>query len=160
MNLIVALPAGPTIRPPPSSQQLRCPVFMFLLFFLPWAAGTSFGLPELQLGIIPGFGGTQRLPRAVGLQKAVEMMLTSAPIKAEAAAKLGLVDLLAPPQQLLGAAKQLALEIAGALFCVGVNSMVWCVRMCGGLGSAGPTKGQVGPGLLSNAVACRISSCS
>jgi enoyl-CoA hydratase/carnithine racemase len=133
---------------------------MFLLFFLPWAAGTSFGLPELQLGIIPGFGGTQRLPRAVGLQKAVEMMLTSAPIKAEAAAKLGLVDLLAPPQQLLGAAKQLALEIAGALFCVGVNSMVWCVRMCGGLGSAGPTKGQVGPGLLSNAVACRISSCS
>lgn len=39
-------------------------------------AGTSFGLPELQLGIIPGFGGTQRLPRAVGLQKAVGMMLT------------------------------------------------------------------------------------
>jgi len=39
-------------------------------------AGTSFGLPELQLGIIPGFGGTQRLPRAVGLKKAVEMMLT------------------------------------------------------------------------------------
>lgn len=42
----------------------------------PTLAGTSFGLPELQLGIIPGFGGTQRLPRAVGLKKAVEMMLT------------------------------------------------------------------------------------
>lgn len=39
--------------------------------------GTRLGLPELQLGIIPGFGGTQRLPRLVGLQKAVEMMLTS-----------------------------------------------------------------------------------
>lgn len=39
------------------------------------------GLPELQLGIIPGFGGTQRLPRLVGLPKALQMMLTSQPIK-------------------------------------------------------------------------------
>ena len=76
------------------------------------AAGTSFGLPELQLGIIPGFGGTQRLPRAVGLQKAAEMMLTSTPIKDGAARKLGLVDEVVPPQQLLEAAKKLALDIA------------------------------------------------
>ena len=39
--------------------------------------GTRLGLPELQLGIMPGFGGTQRLPRLVGLQKGIEMMLTS-----------------------------------------------------------------------------------
>eukprot|EP00198_Chlamydomonas_reinhardtii_P010029 XP_001699366.1 predicted protein [Chlamydomonas reinhardtii] len=45
--------------------------------------GTKLGLPELTLGIIPGFGGTQRLPRLVGLAKGCEMMLTSAPIKAE-----------------------------------------------------------------------------
>ncbi|GBF93062.1 hypothetical protein Rsub_05673 [Raphidocelis subcapitata] len=68
------------------------------------AEGARMGLPELQLGIIPGFGGTQRLPRLVGLQKAIEMMLTSAPIKAEAAKKLGLADALA--------AKQHALDIA------------------------------------------------
>ena len=50
------------------------------------------GLPELSLGIIPGFGGTQRLPRLVGVQTALQMMLTSKPLKAPAAAKAGLVD--------------------------------------------------------------------
>ncbi|KAI8468942.1 MAG: ClpP/crotonase-like domain-containing protein [Monoraphidium minutum] len=75
--------------------------------------GSRLGLPELQLGIIPGFGGTQRLPRLVGLQKAIEMMLTSAPIKAEAGAKLGLVDVLVDSADgLLPAAKALALDIA------------------------------------------------
>jgi enoyl-CoA hydratase/carnithine racemase len=86
--------------------------------------GTSFGLPELQLGIIPGFGGTQRLPRTVGLQKAVEMMLTSTPIKDRAALKLGLVDEVVPAAQLLEAAKQMALDIAGA--------GIWCT-WCAGL---------------------------
>ncbi|EFN52227.1 hypothetical protein CHLNCDRAFT_59763 [Chlorella variabilis] len=74
--------------------------------------GTSFGLPELQLGIIPGFGGTQRLPRAVGLQKAVEMMLTSTPIKDRAARELGLADEVVPPGQLLEVAKRVAFDIA------------------------------------------------
>jgi enoyl-CoA hydratase/carnithine racemase len=49
-------------------------------------------LAVLQLGIIPGFGGTQRLPRLVGLQKAAEMMLTSKPISEKAAKAAGLVD--------------------------------------------------------------------
>jgi len=77
------------------------------------AKGARMGLPELQLGIIPGFGGTQRLPRLVGLQKAIEMMLTSKPVKAEAAAKLGLVDALVDsPAALLDAARARALAIA------------------------------------------------
>lgn len=75
-------------------------------------AGTNLGLPELSLGILPGFGGTQRLPRLVGLQQAVQMMLTSKPIKEAAALKLGLVEGVVPAAELLGAARALALEIA------------------------------------------------
>ncbi|PON88350.1 Crotonase [Trema orientale] len=69
------------------------------------------GLPELQLGVIPGFGGTQRLPRLVGLSKSLEMMLTSKPVKGEEAFSLGLVDALVPPNELVSTARQWALEI-------------------------------------------------
>jgi enoyl-CoA hydratase/3-hydroxyacyl-CoA dehydrogenase len=78
--------------------------------------GARMGLPELQLGIIPGFGGTQRLPRLVGLQKSIEMMLTSKPVRAEQAAKLGLVDQLVDnPSDLLPAARAHALDVARGL---------------------------------------------
>ena len=70
------------------------------------------GLPELQLGILPGFGGTQRLPRLVGLQTGLKMILTSAPLAAEKAVKAGLIDEIAPPDALLPRAKALALAIA------------------------------------------------
>ncbi|KAI0496784.1 hypothetical protein KFK09_023108 [Dendrobium nobile] len=70
------------------------------------------GLPELSLGVIPGFGGTQRLPRLVGLQKAIEMMLLSKPIKAKEGYGNGLVDTIAPPEELLTVARRWALEIA------------------------------------------------
>ncbi|KAG7026314.1 hypothetical protein SDJN02_12815, partial [Cucurbita argyrosperma subsp. argyrosperma] len=69
------------------------------------------GLPELQLGLIPGFGGTQRLPRLVGLSKALEMMLTSKPIKGQEAHSLGLVDAIVPPDELINTARRWALEI-------------------------------------------------
>ncbi|KEH37224.1 putative 3-hydroxyacyl-CoA dehydrogenase, Hydro-lyase, Isomerase [Medicago truncatula] len=69
------------------------------------------GLPELQLGVIPGGGGTQRLPRLVGLAKALEMMLTSKAIKAEEAHSLGLVDALVSRDKLVSAARQWALDI-------------------------------------------------
>ncbi|KAL0323451.1 UNVERIFIED_CONTAM: Glyoxysomal fatty acid beta-oxidation multifunctional protein MFP-a [Sesamum angustifolium] len=67
------------------------------------------GLPELQLGIIPGFGGTQALPRLVGIAKA--LMLTSKPVKGEEALSLGLVDALASPNELVNTARQWALDI-------------------------------------------------
>ncbi|KAL3583026.1 hypothetical protein D5086_017358 [Populus alba] len=68
-------------------------------------------LPELQLGLIPGFGGTQRLPRLVGITKALEMMLTSKPVKGEEAHALGLVDAVVSPNELLSTARQWALDI-------------------------------------------------
>jgi len=75
--------------------------------------GAQLGLPELQLGIIPGFGGTARLPRLVGLEKGLTMMLRSKNIKAEEAMKSGLIDsIVAKPEDLLPAAKALALDIA------------------------------------------------
>jgi 3-hydroxyacyl-CoA dehydrogenase len=53
------------------------------------APGTMIGLPEVNLGLLPGAGGTQRLPRVVGAAKALEMIVSGAPIKAEEAFKLG-----------------------------------------------------------------------
>lgn len=74
--------------------------------------GAQLGLPELQLGVIPGFGGTQRLPRLVGLETSLKMMLQSKPINAEEGHKLGLVDAIVPKDRLLAAATKLALDIA------------------------------------------------
>jgi len=73
------------------------------------------GLPELQLGIIPGFGGTQRLPRLVGLKKGLEMMLTSKPLSAKDALRNGLVDEIVKKENLLSAARSIAVEIADGL---------------------------------------------
>lgn len=71
------------------------------------------GLPELQLGIIPGFGGTQRLPRLVGLQTGLELILTSKSVKGSKAHSIGLVDEIAgTPQDLLQVAKRVGLELA------------------------------------------------
>ncbi|KAF8011152.1 hypothetical protein BT93_J1695 [Corymbia citriodora subsp. variegata] len=72
---------------------------------------SQLGLPELQLGVIPGFGGTQRLPRLVGLSKSLEMMLTSKPVKGEEAFGLGLVDAIVSPNELVATARRWALDI-------------------------------------------------
>ncbi|KAI7732668.1 hypothetical protein M8C21_024517 [Ambrosia artemisiifolia] len=78
------------------------------------APGTQLGLPELSLGIMPGFGGTQRLPRLLGLPKAIDIMLSSKPILSEEGKKLGLIDAIVPPQDLLKVSRQWALDIAEA----------------------------------------------
>ncbi len=69
------------------------------------------GLPEVKLGLLPGATGTQRLPRLVGVEKALDMMLSGDPIGAGAAADAGLVDRLTPAEHLLDAALAYALEL-------------------------------------------------
>uniref|UniRef100_A0A5B7A497 Putative Enoyl-CoA hydratase/isomerase family n=1 Tax=Davidia involucrata TaxID=16924 RepID=A0A5B7A497_DAVIN len=76
------------------------------------APKAQLGLPELTLGIIPGFGGTQRLPRLVGLSKALEMILLSKPIMSEEGKKLGLIDAVVSSEELLRVSRLWALEIA------------------------------------------------
>ena len=70
------------------------------------------GLPELQLGLIPGFAGTQRLPRYVGMPKAAEMILTSEPISGEEAVSYGLANRSYSEEELLPATLELAKKIA------------------------------------------------
>ena len=72
---------------------------------------TMFALPEVKLGLLPGLGGTQRLPRVVGLQKSLEMILTGKNIYAKPAKKIGLVDALIHPDGLREAAKKAALSL-------------------------------------------------
>jgi enoyl-CoA hydratase len=71
-----------------------------------------FGQPELALGVIPGAGGTQRLPRRVGVGRAMEIVLTGRRVPAEEAARIGLVDRLVPSERTLAAALELAAGIA------------------------------------------------
>jgi len=70
------------------------------------------GQPEVNLGIIPGYGGTQRLARLVGRGKAKQMILTGDPIVAAEAYRIGLVDEVYPPEELLPKAKEMAQKIA------------------------------------------------
>ena len=76
------------------------------------AAGATLGLTEIDLAIIPGGGGTQRLPRLVGRGKALELILTGARIPADEALRIGLVERVVPAGQALAAATELARTIA------------------------------------------------
>ncbi len=76
------------------------------------AESATFGQPEINLGIIPGFGGTQRLPRLVGEAKALEMNLTGDPITAEEAYEVGLATRVVPDHELLDTALAWARKLA------------------------------------------------
>jgi len=77
------------------------------------ATSAKLGLPEVGLGVIPGFGGTQRLARRVGIGRARELVYTGNVIAAEQALRIGLVNAVAAPPDLLPAARAVADKIAG-----------------------------------------------
>jgi len=72
------------------------------------------GLPEIKLGVMPGFGGTQRLVRLVGTTRALAMVLSGEPIKAEAALGMGLVNQVVPRDQLEDAVNAMARPLVSA----------------------------------------------
>jgi len=75
------------------------------------SSGAKMGLPEVSLGVIPGYGGTQRLPQLVGKGRALEMILTAGMIDADKALSYGLVNYVAAPEELL----PLSVKIAGRI---------------------------------------------
>lgn len=76
------------------------------------AEHAKLGQPEVKLGLIPGYGGTQRLPRLIGAGRALEMLLTGEPITAPAALACGLVNAIVPAAELLSRAETLAAKAA------------------------------------------------
>ena len=88
---------------------------------------TQLGLPEVQLGLIPGAGGTQRLPRLIGVQAALDIILTGKSVRAAKARKLGLVDEVVPVSH---ADRRRAVEHAQAL---AAGASTWSCS-CGALG--------------------------
>lgn len=72
------------------------------------AETATFGFPEINLGLIPGWGGTQRLPRVISAAKAAEMLMSGRPIDAQEAYRIGLVNKVVPLAELMNEAKKMA----------------------------------------------------
>lgn len=73
------------------------------------AEGAKMGLPEVTLGVVPGFGGTQRLPRRVGPGHAKRLLLTGQSVHGEEALRIGLADVVVPAEALMPAARAIAI---------------------------------------------------
>ncbi len=86
-----------------------------------------FGQPEVNLGLLPGYGGTQRLPQLIGKGKAIELLLTADLVKADEALRLGLVNHVVPQAELLSFCRQLLGRILGKAP-VAVGLVLECVN--------------------------------
>jgi enoyl-CoA hydratase len=90
------------------------------------AEGAKFGQPEAKLGLLPGYGGTQRLPRLVGRGRALELLMTAQPIDAAEAYRIGLVNRVVAADQLMPTTRALLAQMAanGPLAVAGCVSLV------------------------------------
>lgn len=95
----------------------------------------KFGQPEVNLGIIPGYGGTQRLTRIVGKGKAIELMLTGRMMDAQEALQTGLVNYIIEPDELLTKTREI-LGIIGEKAPLAITKIIECVNLAeeGGVG--------------------------
>lgn len=99
------------------------------------APRTVFALPEVTLGLLPGAGGTQRLPRLVGLANALPLLLTGMRVRARRALALGLVDRVVPASELIDAASELAIDLAAERVAApGWKPSVWSPRLASPMG--------------------------
>jgi enoyl-CoA hydratase len=89
-----------------------------------------FGQPEVNLGLVPGYGATQRLPLLVGRGKAMEWMMTGNLISAEEALRHGLVNLTAPPEELLSKTRGILLSIQSKAP-LAIKALIRCVNQAG-----------------------------
>ena len=98
------------------------------------AADTAkIGQPEINLGLIPGFGGSQRLLRLCGRAATLELCLTGAPVTAERALQLGIVNRIVPAAELEAETRKLAAQLAGAAP-LALRGMLDCVSIGGECG--------------------------
>jgi len=81
--------------------------------FIYASENAKFGFPEVTLGVFPGFGGTQRLPRLIGKGKAKELIITGKMVNAQEALQMGIVNHVFPQASLMEETKKVALQIAG-----------------------------------------------
>ena len=88
----------------------------------------KFGQPEVNLGLIPGYGGTQRLTHLIGKGKAMELMMTGAPIDAQEAHRLGLVNYVTVEDELLTKAKEI-LQIIESKAPIAIGKVIECVNI-------------------------------
>ncbi len=93
------------------------------------AANAKFGQPEVNLGLIPGYGGTQRLTRLIGKGKAMELLMTADMVGAEEAKALGLVNHVVPAEELMTKTKEILQKIQTKAP-VAISKIIACVNEC------------------------------
>ncbi|MDP4260664.1 MAG: enoyl-CoA hydratase-related protein [Bacteroidota bacterium] len=107
------------------------------------SSNARFGQPEVNLGLIPGYGGTQRLPQLIGKARALELTMTGAMIDAREAHRLGLVNYVVEPEELIATTREL-LKTIGEKAPIAIARVIECINAFAGGGGSGGGSGVRG----------------